>query len=115
MAACSLRTDWAFSPSLQKSGRDATRLSSSRRFCLASRSKTPPEQLQAFVQVVQLLFGLVEHLFLIRFHVAVSAVGKTGAMIELNHYSLQARLRESAASNLLSRERMIRSSLRERS
>jgi hypothetical protein len=55
---------WAFSPSFQKSGREVAWFSSSIRFCLASRSKTPPQKLQALFQLGQLLSGFFEHVCL---------------------------------------------------
>ena len=55
--ACSLRIPWAFSLSFQKSGCEVTLFSSSTRFCLPSRSKTPPQKFESLFQVGKLFFG----------------------------------------------------------
>jgi|GEM_PF-3130051 len=55
--ACSLRMPWAFSLSFQKSGWEVTLFSSSTRFSLPSRSKTPPQEFESLFEVVKLLFG----------------------------------------------------------
>jgi hypothetical protein len=53
--ACSFKIVWAFSPSFQKSGWWVNWVRSSIRFCLLSTSKTPPQKLEPFFQVGQLL------------------------------------------------------------
>src|SRR5262249_1523973 len=60
-AACSLRIPCAFSASFQNSGCDVTLLSSSKRFCLPSTSKTPPQQPKPLFQVGKLFFGFFQH------------------------------------------------------
>src|ERR1051325_387299 len=60
-ADCSLKSACALSLSFQKSGFDVTSVSSSTRLRFVSRSKTPPEHVQALFEVGKLFCGFFQH------------------------------------------------------
>jgi len=63
---CSLKRAWALSASFQKSGLEVIWFNSSTRFCLASTSKTPPQEIEPLFEVGQLFGGFFQHQFLSR-------------------------------------------------
>src|SRR5438874_13641361 len=101
MPACSLTIVCALSASFQKSGLEASWFSSSRRFFLRSKAKTPPELVEPLLEAGELGLGLFEH---------------KGEFLKPLYYSSAApRFPQTAPAIFFSSARMTRASWRERS